>query len=376
MLSEVFDKETDQVFETPIVQQTSYWSEVKRKIGINSYAFNFKVKLSDIHQNSPDSQAITSDLLVILEYIDRNHCYAYVPYGPELEPDTDCQGVFLEELSECLRSYLPASCIMIRYDLFWESHWARDKDYYDEGGNWTGAPENRVQELRFNFSTINWNFQKTYTNVLPTNTVFLDLRKSEDELLKAMKPKTRYNIGLSGRKGVQVKVRDIEDIEVWYQLYSETSQRNGIYLHDLEYFRALFTARVNCTQSPAEVLLLVAEFDGLPLASMFLVLSQKRAVYLYGASSSACRNLMAPYALQWEAMRIARSRGCLEYDMFGVAPRPDPEHPMYGLYRFKIGFGGSIFHAMGCWDYPLDNDTYSYFKTWEMNRKGYHLSGG
>ena len=62
---------------------------------------------------------------------------------------------------------------------------------------------------------------------------------------------------------------------------------------------------------------------------------------------------MPTYALQWEAIRRAKAAGCLEYDMFGVAPQPDPTHPMYGLWKFKHGFGGEIFHQLGCWDYPL-----------------------
>lgn len=82
---------------------------------------------------------------------------------------------------------------------------------------------------------------------------------------------------------------------------------------------------------------------------------------------------MATYALQWEAIRRSKMKGCTEYDMFGVAPRPDPSHPLYGLYRFKTGFGGKIFHRMGCWDYPLDPKAYQAYQTSEMQSHGYHL---
>ncbi len=104
---------------------------------------------------------IKSDVLVILQQIDRNHSVAYVPYGPEIEPDDEFQGLFLEELSECLRSFLPKECILIRYDLCWESYWAKEKDYFDENGMWKGEPEIHTQELRFNFNTHNWNFKKS-----------------------------------------------------------------------------------------------------------------------------------------------------------------------------------------------------------------------
>ena len=76
---------------------------------------------------------------------------------------------------------------------------------------------------------------------------------------------------------------------------------------------------------------------------------------------------MASYALQWEAIRIARQSGCREYDMFGTAPNSNTGHPMYGLYRFKSGFGGHMFHRMGCWDYPLNKAKYNTFRAQELN---------
>lgn len=59
-------------------------------------------------------------------------------------------------------------------------------------------------------------------------------------------------------------------------------------------------------------------------------------------------------------------------DMFGISPSPNPAHPMYGLYKFKQGFGGEIYHQLGCWDYPLEEDKYNYFAAREMNMQGYY----
>ena len=112
--------------------------------------------------------------------------------------------------------------------------------------------------------------------------------------------------------------------------------------------------------------------DDVPLAAMFLVMSAHRATYLYGASSSEKRNLMPTYALQWEAIRTAKTNSCAEYDLFGVAPCPDPSHPMYGLYKFKQGFGGELFRQMGCWDYPLNEERYDVLRACEMRSKGYY----
>ncbi len=374
MIRDFRPKEIEEVFRTPIVQQTAFWSEVKRRMGISSIACNYRVSEADIASRKVNDKLITSDVLVVLRQVDSNHSFAYVPYGPEMEPADDLRGVFLEELSECLRSFLPRDCFMIRYDLAWESYWARDEESFTPEGIWLGPPAQQFQELRFNFTTHNRNFRKSHSNILPSNTIFLDLRKDAASLLQSMKPKTRYNIGLSQRYGVRVSLAGMENLDRWYALYGETARRNKFYLHSIEHFRAVLTIRAENTQSPAEVYLLVAEHDREPLAAMFLVITGNRGTYLYGASSSHKRNFMATYALQWKAITLAKEKGCTEYDMFGISPNPAPDHPMYGLYRFKTGFGGEIFHGMGCWDYPLDSRIYSCFTASELAGQGYHIN--
>jgi len=375
MLTYIQNKEIEQLYTTPIVQQTAFWSVVKKKLGATTLAINFNSRKSDLY-NIPQSEddVIVSDVLVIVRYIDQNHSIAYVPYGPELQPDDEFQGLFLEELSECIRSFLPKNCIMIRYDLCWESYWAKEQNYFDPDGNWIGEPQISTQEMRFNFNTVNWNFKKTSSNILPSNTIYVDLNKDIDEILATMKPKTRYNIGLAERRGIVVKSSGIENIDIWYKLYQETAQRNHILTNDIKYFRAVLSAKTNDMRSPAEVKLLIAEYNNQPLAAMFLIITGNRGTYLYGASSSENRNLMATYALQWEAIKISKASGCTEYDMFGVSPNPDPKHPLYGLYRFKTGFGGEIYHSLGCWDYPLDVEKHRHLIALELLEQGYHLN--
>lgn len=376
MIFGVEQKDTQSIFKTSIVQQTAFWSEVKQQQGVHSLAFNFKVHqqiVSNDCVSSPESNYIETDILVLLQHIDAKYTIAYIPYGPEIEPDEENQGKFLEELSESLRAYLPPTCILIRYDLAWRSQWATQPEHFDRQGNWIGPPEKNYQEFRLNFGTQHWNLKKSNSNILPSNTIFLNLRPNQAHLLRSMKPKTRYNIHLSIKKGVEVKAVGMENLDTWYSLYRETAIRNNLRLNSMEYFRTVLTANAQDSDSPAEVQLLIAEIDHLPLAAMFLVISNKRGTYLYGASSSEKRNYMATYALQWKAMQIAQQKGCEEYDFFGVSPRPDPAHPMYGLFKFKSGFGGQLHHRMGCWDYPLLPKRYSLFKAAEMNGKGYHL---
>lgn len=366
-------EEIQDIHKNRILQQTEFWARVKHRQGITPLAFTYETSDDLLDPASQGNESIDDDLLVLVRYLDSTRTMAYVPYGPKEEPESENHGVFLEELSEELRRHLPSDCLFIRYDLPWESQWARERDYFDSGGDWLGPPPARNQEFRVNFKTRRWNLIKTQSDILPTNTFFVNLARGGEELLDSMRPKTRYNIRLSVRKGVSVESCGMEMLDAWYSLYRETASRKGICLHDMEYFRSVLEARVGRPSSPVDVKLLMAGYGGEYLAGMFLGLSGRRGTYLYGASSGRKRHLMAPYALQWEAIRMARQAGCTEYDMFGTAPNGNPSHPMHGLHRFKSGFGGRMFHRMGCWDYPLDHDAYAVFRARETNSQRYHV---
>lgn len=374
MLSDVYKKNITELYKTSIPQQTAFWSILKSKTGHDSIALNFKTKKSRLFNEVYTDSGINSDILVIIQQVNNNDSIAYVPYGPELEPENEYKGLLLEELSECMRSFLPKNCFMIRYDLCWEVFWANDRNFIDRQGNLLLEPSIKSMEIRFNFNTANWNLRKAQTNILPANTLYLNLKPDADAILARMKPKTRYNIKLARNKGVVVRTGDLNDINIWYSLYTETAARNGIYLNDINHFKAILTTRSDKTKSPAEVIYLIAEIDNKPLAALFLIISENRASYLYGASSGSHRNYMATYALQWEGIKISREKGCTEYDMFGISPNKDISHPLYGLYKFKTGFGGKIFHSLGCWDYPLNDEKYNLFKSYELMNQGFHLN--
>jgi len=102
-----------------------------------------------------------------------------------------------------------------------------------------------------------------------------------------------------------------------------------------------------------------------------------RAWYFYGASSNTHRNRMPSYILQWEAMKWARSQGCLEYDLWGV-PDVDLEYlesnfqnrsdGLWSVYRFKRGFGGELKKALGPWDRVYHPTLYSFYRWWVGRR--------
>ena len=205
-------KDVIDAYSTPIVQQTSFWSIVKERLGLHSCAYEFQVRNRDIYDGVGGYSTTNADFIMFFQYLNREDYIAYVPYGPEIEPSESNQGRFLEELSEGLRSYLPKNCIALRYDLNWESHWCKEDDF-DEQGNWLGLPQKEFQEIKLNIGTCTHNLTKANSNILPANTILVDLRADEETILKRMKPKTRYNIKLALKKGVEVKAMGVEIID-------------------------------------------------------------------------------------------------------------------------------------------------------------------
>ena len=211
---------------------------------------------------------------------------------------------------------------------------------------------------------------KAPVDVQPASTVIVALDGDDDALLGAMKPKTRYNIRLSLRKGVAIREAGLQRLAEWYALYRETARRDRIVLHSFDYYRRLF--EIAARDDGVDLRLLFAEHGGSLLAGIVVSMVGDCATYLYGASSGRARNLMAGHAVQWRAMQLARDSGCRSYDLFGIPPDDDPAHPMAGLYRFKTGFGGRIVHRPGCHDLPLQPVRYRLLTAAERLRYVYY----
>ena len=357
MICRAETKEIDEIRSTNILPQTPFWAHFKEDQGFMPGGFQLTVSEDLIDPSEEEDHFTNDDLLVLLKKDGHGHCYAYVPYGPKVEPRFENYGLFLEEVSEALRPHLPSNCIFIRYDLLWENQWSHEEGYFDEKGNWTGPPPDHTQEFRVNYKTRKWNLRKSPADILPKNTFFLNLRANENELLYRMRYNTRYNIRRAFKKGVRVQECGMDSLNEWYALYKETAKRNKMAIQGKDYFSALFRNHKK-DRSGVDVKLMMADHKGEFLSAMFLVLSNKRAFYLFGASSNEKKHMRASYALQWEAIRTAKCAGCSEYDMFGCAPNLDRSHPLHGVHLYKKGFGGKLYNRMGCWDYPLDADEY------------------
>ena len=202
---------------------------------------------------------------------------------------------------------------------------------------------------------VTWNLELEISphNIQPPRTIIIDIRGSEDEILAKMKQKTRYNIRLAEKKGVTVRTWD--DVEAFHKMMLVTGERDGFGIHSLDYYKRAY----ELLQPKGLGEILVAEYEGKPLAVLFVARNGHRAYYLYGASTDEERNRMPTYLLQWEAMKWAKVHGCEEYDLWGV---PDEDEAtleanfetkregLWGVYRFKRGFGGELKRAAQAMD--------------------------
>lgn len=186
------------------------------------------------------------------------------------------------------------------------------------------------------------------------NTVWLKLDGSEEDWLERMKQKTRYNIRLASRKGVQVRFGNLNDIALLYRMYAETSLRDGFVIRSEEYYRQVWSEFFQAGMAD----FLIAEVDGEAAAGLILFTFGSRAWYLYGMSRDAHREKMPNHLLQWEAMRRAKARGCRIYDLWGAPDDFGPQDSMWGVYRFKEGLGGQVVRTAGAFDFPVQKLMY------------------
>lgn len=207
-------------------------------------------------------------------------------------------------------------------------------------------------------------FQPSHQVIQPRQTMVIDLRGEEDALLSRMNQKTRYNVRLAGRRGVRVEPWG--DLAGFGQMMVETGERDSFGIHSRAYYEKAYSA----FKAKDECELLVARFEGIPVAAAMIFARGKSAYYLYGASSNLHREHMPTYLLQWEAILWARSKGCTRYDLWGIPDYPlealeesftSRSDGLWGVYRFKRGFGGRIYRTIGSWDRPYNRTLYSIY---------------
>lgn len=186
---------------------------------------------------------------------------------------------------------------------------------------------------------------KNFKDEIQPRFVFrLDIKgKTEDEVLQNCHQKTRYNIRLATKKGVVIKEGTREDLKDFHNIMVETGERDDFIIRSLSYFQKMYDELV----PTGHMKLLMAYHEDKPIAGIIPIMYGNKVWYLYGASSNSHRNLMPNYLLQWTMIKEAISRGADMYDFRGVSGVVDENHPQYGLYRFKKGFGAEFTEFIG-----------------------------
>jgi lipid II:glycine glycyltransferase (peptidoglycan interpeptide bridge formation enzyme) len=271
----------------------------------------------------------------------------YVPKGPTLANwhDAELRGRVTEDLREFANE---RGAFFVKID--------PDVSYGyglpGEEGNQDGS---LGAEFTQQLAVLGWRFSNEQVQM--RNTMLIDVSKSDEELLAAMKQKTRYNLRLAERKGVTVRQGNAADFPTLFKMYAETSVRDRFVIRSEEYYRTVwdefFTAGM--------MVPLIAEVEGQSVAGLMLFVFEKQSWYLYGMSRALYREHMPNYLLQWHAIKLSKERGCETYDLWGAPDEFNENDPMWGVYRFKTGLGAYEARRIGAWDLPLDRLSYSLY---------------
>ncbi|MGC8837778.1 MAG: lipid II:glycine glycyltransferase FemX [Anaerolineae bacterium] len=313
------------------VLQTSRWAALKARFG-------WRPCLVTLTRGG----ALLAGAWVLFRRLPLGRSVAYVPKGPVLDwANADLASEFLAALADVARR---------------EGAWYLKVE-----------PEVREGDVPAQEPLEQAGYRASPRSIQPRSTLWVDLTPPPDVILARMKPKTRYNIRLAGRKEVLVRPGKEEDLPAFYRLMQATGERDGFPIHTAAYYEAAYRLFV---PSDWGRLLLAWGPEGL-LGGLMAFAFGDKAWYMYGASADAGRHRMPNHLLQWEAMLWAREKGCRTYDLWGI-PDEVGQNPeafertvadraggLWGVYRFKQGFGGEVvryigafervFHAPGHW---------------------------
>lgn len=350
------------------ILQTWEWGKAKSQFGWQPHylfwldnqgqiEFIANRHLEELNKKPLAAAALTLQRNIMIGGFSHRMGIIYVPKGPLLDwNDAPLQRRVLQDLTRFAQRQ---SAIFIKIDPDLEV----GIGIPGTAGSSESPLGNTVIEI---LQTAGWQFSKE--QVQYRNTILLDLEQSEAELLANMKQKARYNVNLAMRKGVTVRVGRLSDIDMLYKMYAETSLRDGFVIRNEAYYREVWGTFLpgykpaTFEQPAAEAL--VAEVDGEPVAGVIIFRFAGKAWFFYGMSTLTHRDKMPNYLLQWEAIKRAKAAKCRVYDLWGAPDEFVETDPMWGVYRFKEGLGGTIHRHLGAWDLPVNRMLYRlYSKT-------------
>lgn len=223
-------------------------------------------------------------------------------------------------------------------------------------------PDIEISNIEYQISN---SFNKSPKPLFTKYNFIINLAKSEDELLRNMHPKTRYNIKVAQKHRVSVTERvDDEAFKIFLKLYFETTKRQGYHGHNEEYYRRLWKTLKDAGMAR----LLIAFYPNpytltpIPLTAWMLLNFQDTLYYPYGGSSVENKDVMANNLVAWEAIKLGKKLKLKKFDMWGaLGPDANPSDPWYGFHKFKQGYGGTLVEYIGTYDLVFDWPLYWIF---------------
>jgi peptidoglycan pentaglycine glycine transferase (the first glycine) len=303
--------------------QSSWWADFRIAFGFDYFGVTLK-----------DQGAIVGGALVTKYSYAPESCFYYVQDGPVVPRDEAGANEVFEVVIEVIEKHRKNEKETVSH-LRIEPRWQHLPEFVR--GFQRRAFADRYFEAR--------------------DTLCVDLRPSEEEILAQMKPKGRYNIRVAQRHGVSV----VEDtsrrgVADFLRIYKRTVIRQELQAKPPGYFRRLISML-----APQHVSIFFAEYQDKRLAACLVVYFGRRATYFYGGSLAQHRHVMAAYLLHFEMMRKARARGCEWYDLWGIAPENQPDHSWQNFSVFKRKFGGVEFNLVPTLDYVYDPAAYDHY---------------
>ncbi|MBN1536554.1 MAG: peptidoglycan bridge formation glycyltransferase FemA/FemB family protein [Anaerolineales bacterium] len=315
------------------VLQTREWAQIKSQFGWQSM---YKIWREE---GQVFAAAMILMRTVQLGFLPIKWRIMYVPKGPLLInwSNTMHRDMVLNDLY-ALAQENEAIFIKIDPDIITGFGLPGDVDY-----NETDTGKSVVEHMH----SLKWQFSQEQIQF--RNTVIIDLTQDEITLLKNLKQKTRYNLRLASRKGVNVRMGDEHDFETLFHIYAETASRDGFVIREKQYYMAIWDLFLKTGMGQP----FIAEYEGDVIAGMILFHFGCKSWFLYGMSCTEHRDKMPNYLLQWEAIRYSKTLGCNEYDLWGAPDSNSEFDPLRNVYRFKQGLGGRVVRHIGAWDRPI-----------------------
>jgi lipid II:glycine glycyltransferase (peptidoglycan interpeptide bridge formation enzyme) len=328
----------------PHLLQTWEWAQVKVKYGWKAMPYVWR------HEAGNEDRPVRAAAMVLKRSIRMGGfaarlCVLYIPKGPNLDwNDIPLRTRVLADLQELARRQ-GAIFVKLDPDVVLGTGLPGSAEAVER-------PQGKV--VTTDLQTFGWAFSPDQIQF--RNTVLIDLRPAEEELLGRMKQKTRYNVRLAQKKGVSVRRGTPADLPLLYRMYAETSVRDGFLIRGEDYYQTVwktFERSANEIPPASEPFSepLVAEVDGQPVGAVSMFYFGGQAFYLFGMSREAHREKMPNYLLQWEAMRRAKSLGCHTYNLWGAPDDFVETDGLWNVFRFKEGLGGVVSRTIGAWDY-------------------------